>query len=81
MGSIERRNEHDIDVFLSEKMYNPGDKIQGQIQFHLNRKLFCDTIIAQLYGIAKVFWTTNEVYCYIFIIGFIIVDYKFLRNV
>uniref|UniRef100_A0A0M3I3H6 Arrestin_C domain-containing protein n=1 Tax=Ascaris lumbricoides TaxID=6252 RepID=A0A0M3I3H6_ASCLU len=60
MGSIERRNEHDIDVFLSEKMYNPGDKIQGQIQFHLNRKLFCDTIIAQLYGIAKVFWTTNE---------------------
>uniref|UniRef100_A0A914ZQ00 Arrestin C-terminal-like domain-containing protein n=1 Tax=Parascaris univalens TaxID=6257 RepID=A0A914ZQ00_PARUN len=60
MGSVERRNEYDIDLLLSEKMYGPGDIIQGQIQFSLNRKLFCDTIIAQLYGIAKVFWTTNE---------------------
>ncbi|KHN75536.1 Arrestin domain-containing protein 5 [Toxocara canis] len=51
-----------VDVLLTKRLYNPGDIIQGEIQFHLRRKLFCDTITVQLCGTAKVFWTTNELH-------------------
>ncbi|VDM47603.1 unnamed protein product [Toxocara canis] len=42
-----------VDVLLTKRLYNPGDIIQGEIQFHLRRKLSCDTITVQLCGTAK----------------------------
>lgn len=72
MGSIDRTKAYDIDVILNEKIYNPGDTIHGEIQFRLNRKLFCDTIIAQVCGIVKIFWTTNEVPYRLFTFGAIL---------
>ncbi|VDK19954.1 unnamed protein product [Anisakis simplex] len=50
---------YSIEVTLGERIYNPGDLIQGRIHLSLNRKLFCDTILVQLYGAVKVFWTAT----------------------
>ncbi|VDM92199.1 unnamed protein product [Onchocerca ochengi] len=39
-----------IDIFLSEKIYNPGDIIHGEVIFRLNKNLSTDLITAQLFG-------------------------------
>ncbi|KAL3995057.1 Arrestin (or S-antigen) N-terminal domain family protein [Acanthocheilonema viteae] len=52
---------YDVDIFLNEKIYNPGDIIHGEVIFRLSRNLFCDLINVQLFGSTRVFWIDKKI--------------------
>lgn len=49
-----------VNVFLNERIYNPGDTVQGEIELELRKRMLCDLITAQIYGAARVFFVSHE---------------------
>ena len=50
-----------VNVFFNERIYNPGDTVQGEVELDLRKRMLCDTVSAQFYGAARVFFMSNEV--------------------
>lgn len=48
-------------VLLQERIYHPGDVLQGEVVLELDRTLFCDELFATFLGEVRVFWTENKV--------------------
>ncbi|MCP9264053.1 hypothetical protein DINM_006977 [Dirofilaria immitis] len=44
-----------VDIFLSKKIYNPGDIIHGEVIFRLNKNLLTNLITVQLFGSIHIF--------------------------
>ncbi|EFO26933.1 hypothetical protein LOAG_01558 [Loa loa] len=57
--SVENLPYH-VDILLSEKIYNPGDMIHGEVIFRLSNNLSYHLINVQLFGIIRVFWIDKK---------------------
>jgi hypothetical protein len=61
MAATSAPSPYQMEIFLDQPIYNPGDMVTGQIILDLNKKLCCDTISAQLFGSARVFFVQRMV--------------------
>ena len=50
-----------VNVFLNQRIYGPGDTVDGEIELDLRKRMLCDLITAQIYGSAKVFFIGSPV--------------------
>ncbi|VDK43078.1 unnamed protein product [Gongylonema pulchrum] len=61
IGINDKSSPYNIDIFLKDKIYHPGDTIQGEVVFILDKALRCDRVDAQLLGSFRVFWIDKQV--------------------
>lgn len=73
-GMTNENLPYHVDIFLSEKIYNPGDIIYGEVIFKLNKNLSCDLINIQLFGCIRIFWIDKKAG---FFFSFFFVLYQF----